>query len=95
VNDCEGGRVNAYDIMTEWDNVTGKGPRSKEDLDRDIPPLLAGRDYEEWKSALEASDIRAIRQGMKIWGMPEEPLKPFEVEEAIETAERPYEPPKS
>lgn len=87
--------MDAYDIMNEWDKVTGKNPRSKEQLDQEVPRLLIGTDYEDWKAALEAGDIRAIRQGMKIWGMPEQPLEPFELDRAIETAERTYEPPQS
>jgi hypothetical protein len=84
--------MNAYDIMHEWDGAAGMAPRSDEELDKAIPPLLAGQDYEGWKARLEARDIQAIRAGMKIWGLPTEPLKPFEVDEAIETAERPYSP---
>lgn len=84
--------MNAYDIMHEWDGATGVAPRTDEELDRAIPPLLAGADYEQWKTALEARDIKSIRLGMTIWGLPMEPLKPFEIDEAIETHERPYSP---
>lgn len=84
--------MNAYDVMHEWDNATGKGPRSDEELDKVIPGLLGETDYAEWKAALEASNIRAIIQGMKIWGMPMEPLKPFDLDSGIETHERTYEP---
>jgi hypothetical protein len=84
--------VNAYDVMHEWGNATGRGSRSDEELDRDIPALLADADYEGWKARLEARDINAIREGMKIWGLPMEPLRPFEIDDAIETAERPYSP---
>ena len=82
--------MNAYDVMHEWDNATGKGLRSDEELDRVIPPLLGSVDYAEWKAALEASNVRAIIQGMKIWGMPMEPLKPFDLDSGIETHERTY-----
>ena len=80
--------MNAYDVMHEWDNATGKGPRSDEELDRVIPPLLGNVGYAEWKAALEASNLRAIIQGMKIWGLPMEPLKPFDLDSGIETHER-------
>ena len=84
--------MNAYDIMHEWDNATGKGTRTDDELDRDVPGLLGDTGYEEWKAALEARDVKAIRHGMKIWGLPAEPLRPFEIDAAIETAERTYEP---
>lgn len=80
--------MNAYDIMHEWDNAAGIGPRSDEELDRDIPGRLSSGDYEAWKAHLEERDVPAIREGMKIWGLPAEPLRPFEVDEAIETLER-------
>jgi hypothetical protein len=80
--------MNAYDIMHEWDNATGIGPRSDEELDTEIPGRLSGGDYDGWKARLEARDIRAIREGMKIWGLPAEPLKPFEIDDAIGTYER-------
>jgi hypothetical protein len=79
--------MNAYDVMHEWDNATGKGPRSDADLDKEIPALLSG-DYAAWKAALEARDVKAIREGMKVWGLPIAPLEPFEVDDAIETYER-------
>ncbi len=79
--------MNAYDVMHEWDNATGKGQRTDADLDREIPALLSG-DYEAWKAALEARDVKAIREGMRLWGLPEQPLKPFEVDDAIGTYER-------
>jgi hypothetical protein len=34
--------------------------------------------------------VKAIKAGMRVWGLPIEPLKPFEIDEAIETEERPY-----
>ncbi len=80
--------MNAYDIMHEWDRAAGNPPRSDEELDRTVPALLGGEDYEAWKAALLAKDKRAIVKGMKIWGLPIGPLGPFEVEDAIETAER-------
>ncbi|MBN1628464.1 MAG: hypothetical protein JW990_01750 [Thermoleophilia bacterium] len=83
--------MNAYDIMHEWDSAAGLEPRTDEDLDREVPPRLSG-DYETWKAQLEARHVPAIREGMKIWGLPAEPLRPFEVDDAIETAERPYSP---
>jgi hypothetical protein len=82
--------VNAYDIMHEWDRAAGIDPRSDEDLDKYVPALLSGDDYEGWKALLEARNIPAIRKGMKIWNLPLEPLKPFDVDDTIETAERPY-----
>jgi hypothetical protein len=79
--------VNAYDVMHEWDNAVGNAFRSDADLDREIPGQLS-RDYEAWKAALEARDVQAIREGMRLWGVPEAPLKPFEIDDAIETFER-------
>lgn len=84
--------MNAYDIMHEWDRVVGNEPRSDEDLDRDVPALLEGADYEDWKMLLEKGNVPAIKKGMALWGLPAEPLKPFELDEAIETHERPYSP---
>ena len=79
--------MNAYDVMHEWDNAVGNGFRSDADLDREIPAKLSG-DYVAWKAALEARDVKAIREGMRIWGLPAEPLKSFEIDDAIETYER-------
>jgi hypothetical protein len=79
--------MNAYDIMHEWDNATGKGGRSDAELDTEVPPILA-MDYAAWKAAIEARDVKAIRMGMQAWGLPIAPLKPFEVDDAIETYER-------
>ena len=79
--------MNAYDVMHEWDNATGKGERSDAELDREVPGLLA-MDYAAWKAAIEARDVKAIRLGMQAWGLAIEPLKPFEVDDAIETYER-------
>jgi hypothetical protein len=81
--------MNAYHIMHEWDNAAGIGPRTDEELDREIPGRLpAGTDYQTWKSLLEARDVRAIRQGMEIWDMPVAPLPAFEIDDAISTFER-------
>jgi hypothetical protein len=79
--------MNAYDVMHEWDNATGTAPRSDAELDEQVPSKLAG-DYAVWKAALEARDVRAIMEGMRAWGLPVAPLKPFEVDDAIETYER-------
>lgn len=80
--------MDAYDIMHEWDRAAGNPPRSNEELDRAVPALLGGEDYETWKKALLAKDKRAIVKGLKAWGLPVAPLGPFEVDAAIETAER-------
>lgn len=85
--------MNAYDVMHEWDNAVGHARRTDQELDQQIPPLLGGNDYAEWKAALEARHINAIVKGMKIWGLPVEALRPFDLDEAIQTAERPYLPP--
>jgi hypothetical protein len=81
--------MNAYDIMHEWDRAAGKAPRSDQDLDREVPALLAGSDYGAWKARLEARDVAAIRQGLECWGLPIGPLGAFEIDAAIETVERP------
>jgi hypothetical protein len=81
--------VNAYDIMHEWDRAVGNPPRTDAELDRDIPGKLAGDDYEGWKALLEARDKPAIVKGMRLWGMPIEPLGGFQMDEHIATAERP------
>ncbi len=81
--------MNAYDIMHEWDNATGIGPRTDEQLDREVPGRLpVGTDYQAWKALLEARDIRTVRQGMEIWGIPQVPLPGFEIDDAISTVER-------
>jgi hypothetical protein len=80
--------VDAYDIMHEWDRVVGNPPRTDEELDREVPPLLPSGDYEGWKALLEAKDVPAIMQGMRIWGVPIESLTGFEMDEHIETIER-------
>jgi drug/metabolite transporter (DMT)-like permease len=80
--------MNAYDIMHEWDRAAGNPVRTDQELDESVPALLAGEDYEAWKAALVAKDKRAIVKGLKAWGLPVGPLGPFEVEDAIETAER-------
>lgn len=82
--------MNAYDVMAEWDRVTGNGVRSKEQLDKDVPPDLGNWDYEVWKSKLEAKDVRAIIAGMRAWGLPVEALGPFELDAEIPTEERDY-----
>jgi hypothetical protein len=84
--------VDAYDIMHEWDHAVGNPERSDADLDKDIPSLLPSGDYGAWKALLEAGDVKAITEGMRLWGLPIEPLKPLEVDAGIETAERPYVP---
>jgi len=80
--------MNAYDIMQEWDLESGREARSAQELDTEVPATLAGEDYEQWKARLEAGDVKAIIHGLKSWGLPVGPLKPFEVDAAIETAER-------
>ena len=82
------GTMNAYDIMHEWDRASGTAPRSNEKLDREVPPLLPGVDYEEWKTRLEERDVDAIKLGMRCWGLPIRHLGQFEVDEGIETEER-------
>jgi len=84
--------MNAYEIMHEWDRAVGNEPRSNEDLDRDVPATLADYEYEDWKARIEVGNVKAIKAGMAIWGLPIEPLKPFEIDDAIETHERTYEP---
>jgi hypothetical protein len=81
--------MDAYDVMHEWDRAMGNAPRSNEVLDRDIPEQLANRDYEGWKALLEARDVPAIEEGMRIWGLPIAPLGSFEMDDDIRTAERP------
>lgn len=81
--------MNAYDIMHEWDRVAGNTPRSDGDLDKDVPEVLPSDDYEGWKARLEAGDTAAIVEGLKCWGLPLGPLRPFEVEEYIQNVERP------
>jgi hypothetical protein len=76
--------------MHEWDRVVGNDERSDADLDRDVPATLPDYRYEEWKALIEEGNVKAIKAGMKVWGVPIEPLKPFEVDDAIETAERTY-----
>jgi hypothetical protein len=81
--------MDAYDVMHEWDRAVGNPPRTNDDLDKDVPGQLAGRDYEEWKSLLEARNVPAIATGMRIWGLPIQPLGDFEMDDDIGTAERP------
>ena len=81
--------MNAYDVMHEWDRAVGNAPRTDEDLDRDVPQRLPNGDYEAWKARLEARDVPAIEEGMRIWGLPVQPLGFFEMDEDIETRERP------
>ena len=87
-SDRQGGRVNAYDVMHEWDRVVGNPPRTDEELDRDIPGKLPSGDYEAWKARLEARHVPSIVEGMRLWGVPVEALGPFVMDEYIETAER-------
>jgi hypothetical protein len=81
--------MNAYDVMHEWDRAVGTPPRSDTELDREVPALLRGLDYERWKERLEARDVEAIKTGMRCWGLPIRHLEQFEVDEGIATAERP------
>ena len=81
--------MNAYDVMHEWDRAVGNLPRTDEELDRDIPPLLSNADYEGWKALLEEQDVPAIVEGMRIWGLPVQPLGYFELDDHIDTLERP------
>lgn len=85
----EGGTVNAYDVMHEWDREMRNPPRTDEELDRDVPKLLPSGDYEGWKALLEARDVPAIEEGMRIWGLPIKSLGYFQMDEHIETIERP------
>jgi hypothetical protein len=85
----QGGYMDAYDVMQEWDRVTGTPPRTREEFDRDVPGQLPDGDYEGWKAKLEARDVRAIKEGMRIWGLPIAPLGDFEMDDQIRTAERP------
>jgi hypothetical protein len=80
--------MNAYDIMHEWDRATGSPARSDQDLDREVPVLLSGTDYQDWKQRIEARDVAAIKLGMRCWGMPIGHLGQFEVDDAIGTVER-------
>ena len=88
VGQREGGIVNAYDVMHEWDRAMGNPPRTDEQLDRDIPEQLSNGDFEGWKALLEARDVRAIEEGMRIWGLPIAPLGAFEMDQNIATMER-------
>ena len=81
--------MNAYDIMHEWDRAVGNPSRSDEELDRQVPAMLSGADYEGWKSGLEARDVKTIKLGMKAWGLPIGHLGQFEIDDAIGTVERP------
>jgi hypothetical protein len=80
--------MDAYDVMREWDRATGRQPRTVEEYDAEVPALLGGRDYAEWKAGLEERRKDAIVAGMKIWGLPIEPLGGFEVDAHIPTVER-------
>ncbi len=96
--------MDAYEIMSEWDRASGRPPRTREEfdaqvpaeprsdeeLDRDVPATLADYEYEDWKARIEAGNVKAIKAGMEVWGLPIEPLKPFELDDAIETHERTY-----
>jgi hypothetical protein len=83
--------MDAYDVMREWDRATGTVPRSNEELDAQVPATIES-DYEEWKARIAASEVKAIMEGMKAWGMPIAPLDPFDQDRFIETEERTYEP---
>jgi len=83
--------MDPYEVMREWDRATGKEPRSQQELDEQVPEILKS-DYEDWKSRIATSEKRAIVEGMKAWGMPIEPLDPFDMDRFIETEERTYEP---
>ena len=85
----EGGIVNAYDVMHEWDRAMGNPPRTNEELDRDVPEQLSNGDYEGWKALLESRDVPAIEEGMRLWGLPIRPLGAFEIDDNIDTLERP------
>jgi len=80
--------MDAYDIMQEWDRAVGNPARSDEELDRIVPGLLSGTDYQDWKRQLEARDVNAIKLGMRCWGLPIGHLGQFEVDDAIGTVER-------
>lgn len=82
--------MDAYEIMHEWDRAVGNELRSNEELDRDVPATLPDYEYEDWKARIAAGNVEAIKAGMEVWGLPIEPLKPFELDEAIETHERTY-----
>ena len=80
--------MDAYDVMHEWDRAAGKEERSNEQLDVEVSALLSGTDYEDWKKKIEAGDVASIKLGMTIWGLPIGHLGQFEIDDAIETAER-------
>jgi hypothetical protein len=82
--------MEAYEIMSEWDWASGREPRSPEEFDAEIPAQLGDRDYDEWKAAIEAREVKSIIAGMKLWGLPVEPLPGFELDSNIPTIERPY-----
>jgi hypothetical protein len=84
--------VDAYEIMHEWDRAMGDPERSDADLDRDVSAKFPSGDYAAWKALLEARNVEAIKKGMRLWGLPIEPLKPFEVDDAIATFERTFDP---
>ena len=79
--------MNAYDVMQEWDRASGRIPRTPEEYDKEVPALLKS-DYETWKAGIESGNKDCIVEGMKAWGLPLEPLRPFEMDAHIETAER-------
>ena len=80
--------MNAYDIMHEWDRATGKEERSDQQLDAEVPALLSGTDYEDWKRKIEAKEVASIKLGMRVWGLPIGHLGQFEIDDAIGTVER-------
>lgn len=81
--------MNAYEVMHEWDRATGREERSNEQLDLEVPTLLADTDYEDWKRKIEAKDVPSIALGMRAWGLPIGHLGQFEIDDAIGTVERP------
>ena len=70
--------MNAYDVMHEWDRETGRPARTDGQLDDEVPALMPGTDYEDWKVQIEERDIAAIKQGMRAWGLPIGHLGQFE-----------------
>jgi hypothetical protein len=84
--------MDAYLVMHEWDNAAGNQARTDAYLDREVAALFPPGEYETWKKQIEEGNVAAIKRGMQLWGLPIGPLKPFEVDDALETHERDYEP---
>ncbi len=80
--------MNAYDVMHEWDRAAGRPARTDQQLDDEVPALMPGTDYEDWKMQIEQRDIPAIKAGMRCWGLPIGHLGQFEIDDAIGTVER-------